>query len=108
LFGCWLFGNKSPAAHTNLSAAVYLLHKVVGVGAMNKFGIWFPWCRELFKTQNFVFPAANGPTLVTAQIVSYRHWELRKECLNDSCSDVETSANTLAALQKEWETQFGL
>jgi hypothetical protein len=38
------------------------------------------------------------PTLGTAQRVSYRHWELRKECL----TDVGTSANTLSALQSEW------
>ncbi len=40
------------------------------------------------------------PTLETAQRVSYWHWELRKERL----TDVGTSANTLAALQREWES----
>jgi hypothetical protein len=44
-------------AHTALSAAFYLLHTVVGNGAMNKFGSCCQWRIELVKfyNQNVVF-----------------------------------------------------
>ncbi len=37
---CWLFEKKLLTAHTNLSAAFYLLHTTVGNGAMNSFPRW--------------------------------------------------------------------
>jgi hypothetical protein len=44
------------------------------------------------------------PTLRTVQRVSNRHWELSKEWL----TDLGTSSNTLAALQREREAQLRL
>jgi hypothetical protein len=61
-YGCWLFGNKLPTAHTDLSAAFYLLHKAVGNGAMNKFGNCSQWRTELLITRMLLFSGTmNAP-----------------------------------------------
>jgi hypothetical protein len=50
-----LFGNKLPTAHTDLSVAFYLLHTVVGNGAMIQFGICFQWRNEHLKPRMLLF-----------------------------------------------------
>jgi hypothetical protein len=82
-----------------------------------------------FKTQNVVFLCSqfrneHPSTLGIAQRLSYKHLELRKECLtdfgncqkvsyqhwlgrDDACSDA-TRANAQATLQRKWGTQFSL
>jgi hypothetical protein len=54
-YGCWLFENKLPLAHTDLSAAFYLLHTAVGDGTMKYFGAYSQWCNEHFKPRMLFF-----------------------------------------------------
>jgi hypothetical protein len=64
---------------------------------MNQFGISFQWRNEHFKPRILLFFLANG----SINLPRYWQW-LNETCAMMRCSDVGTSANTLAALQREW------
>ncbi len=72
-----------PTAHTDPSATYYLLHAVIGNGAMNKFGSCSPWRRKSFTITMLFFSVGNGAMNAS------RYWQLR----DDACIGVETCAN---------------